>query len=373
MCAAIALRDVVREGQHGFVVAVVPPHRHFNANSVAVPDHEDRFGHDRGFRAVEVFHEFPDTALVEQFGLQRLGRAFILKNDPHAGIQERQFAQTFLQRVEIIIEVRKGRGRRKKADLGSLVAIGVTDNFEMFDGIAAFKPRDMFLAIAPDTQFQPIGQGVHHRHTHTVQTAGHLVGVLVEFPASVQLGHDNLGRRHAFAFMNIDGNPASIVPHRNAVVGVDFHLNEVGVTGQSLVNPVVHDLVHHVVQARAVIRVADIHARTFADSFQAFENLDGIRAVFFRCLCGVCHVFTLRFSAVFIRQTQRIVTRLTQDLAVGCFVGRTDCQGAGHGVTTVPLWASVTSKYCARSPNSLKSSGPVPVIQACAPKAQISS
>ena len=49
--------------------------------------------------------------------------------------------------------------------------------------------------------------------------------------------------------------------------------------GQRLVDAVVDDLVHHVVQARAIVGVADIHARTLADSLQALENLDGIGAV----------------------------------------------------------------------------------------------
>ena len=50
--------------------------------------------------------------------------------------------------------------------------------------------------------------------------------------------------------------------------------------GQRLVDGVVDHLVDHVVQARAVVGVADIHARPLADGIQALENLDGIGAVF---------------------------------------------------------------------------------------------
>jgi hypothetical protein len=49
--------------------------------------------------------------------------------------------------------------------------------------------------------------------------------------------------------------------------------------GEHLVDAVVHDLVDHVVQARAVVGVADIHARALAHGIQALENLDGIGAV----------------------------------------------------------------------------------------------
>ncbi len=52
--------------------------------------------------------------------------------------------------------------------------------------------------------------------------------------------------------------------------------------GQRLVDGVVDDLVDHVVQARAVVGVADIHARPLANGIQALQNLDGIGAVFGR-------------------------------------------------------------------------------------------
>jgi hypothetical protein len=48
--------------------------------------------------------------------------------------------------------------------------------------------------------------------------------------------------------------------------------------GQRLVDGVVDHLVDHVVQARAVIGVADIHARALAHGVQALEHLDGIGA-----------------------------------------------------------------------------------------------
>ena len=100
---------------------------------------------------------------------------------------------------------------------------------------------------------------------------------------------------------------------------------------------------YHVMQARAVVSVTDIHAGALADSVQALENLDGICAVFVRRLGVVCHEFTLRFSVDFIRQSQGVVTRLTQDLAVREFGVPTVCQGTAPGKTDVPWSVSVTS------------------------------
>jgi hypothetical protein len=41
-------------------------------------------------------------------------------------------------------------------------------------------------------------------------------------------------------------------------------------TGQSLVNRVIHNLENHVMKAAAIVRVADVHARALSDGVQAF-------------------------------------------------------------------------------------------------------
>ena len=58
-------------------------------------------------------------------------------------------------------------------------------------------------------------------------------------------------------------------------------VTSVGMAAQRLVDGVVDHLIDHVVQARPVIGVADIHARPLAHRIQALENLDGIGAVGF--------------------------------------------------------------------------------------------
>lgn len=105
----------------------------------------------------------------------------------------------------------------------------------------------MFFAVTPDAQLQPIRQGVHNGHTHAVQTARDLVGVAVKLTARVQLGHDDLGRRDALFWVDIHRNTTAIVADGNRAVGVDFHGHIVGVTRQSLVDAVVHDLIDHMV------------------------------------------------------------------------------------------------------------------------------
>ena len=82
-----------------------------------------------------------------------------------------------------------------------------------------------------------------------MQAAGHLVGVLVELPAGVELGHDHFRRRDAFALVDLGRDAAAVVHHRDRAVGVERHLDLVAIAGQSLVDGVVHHLIDHVVQA----------------------------------------------------------------------------------------------------------------------------
>src|SRR5215468_12221334 len=111
-----------------------------------------------------------------------------------------------------------------------------------------------------------------------MQTAGNLIGVLVEFPAGMKLGHDHFGGRYALA-VNIGRNAAAVVSHRARSVRIERDDNFLGVAGESLVDRVVDNLIDHVVQAGTVIGVADVHAGTLAHGIKALEDLNQIRTI----------------------------------------------------------------------------------------------
>ena len=112
-----------------------------------------------------------------------------------------------------------------------------------------------------------------------MQPARDLVGVLVEFTAGMQVGHDDLGGRHPLLVMNADRDAAAVIGDGARAVGVQGHGDGVAVAGERLVDRVVDDLVDHVVQAGAVIGVADIHARPLAHGVEAAQHLDRLRVV----------------------------------------------------------------------------------------------
>src|SRR5207237_2596205 len=111
---------------------------------------------------------------------------------------------------------------------------------------------EVLLAVAPDPQLQLARQRVDDGDADAVQAAGDLVGVLVEFSARMQLGHDDFGRGNAFALVDVDGNAAAVVAHRHRAVGIEHDFNRSGVPGKRFVDRIVDDLIHHVVQAGSV-------------------------------------------------------------------------------------------------------------------------
>src|SRR6185312_17437750 len=100
------------------------------------------------------------------------------------------------------------------------------------------------------------GQRIHHRHAHAVQTAGDLVGVVVELTAGVEDGHDDLSRRAALLLMHVHRDTTAIIFHGDRIIFVNDDLYFAAIASERFVDGVVHHLEDHMVQAGAVIGVA---------------------------------------------------------------------------------------------------------------------
>src|SRR5262249_32897217 len=108
-----------------------------------------------------------------------------------------------------------------------------------------------------------------------VQTAGNLVALVVELSACVQHREHNF-RRRLSAFVLVNGNTAAVVDNGDRSVGVNGDIHLVGEAGQRLVNGVVDDFVHEVMQPGRTSR-PDVHGWTFPYSLEPFEDLDLVR------------------------------------------------------------------------------------------------
>ena len=96
----------------------------------------------------------------------------------------------------------------------------------------------------------------------------------------MQHGHDELGRRTVLDRVDADRDAAAVVLDGDRVVEVNDDVDARAVAREVLVDRVVDDLVDEVMQARAVIGVADVHAGALADAFEALQDAD--RAVVVR-------------------------------------------------------------------------------------------
>ena len=95
--------------------------------------------------------------------------------------------------------------------------------------------------------------------------------------------------------MNVHRNAAAVVRHRDGFARVQDDVDLVAVAGQGFIDGVIDQLLHHVVQPRAVLGVADVHARPLAHGIQAAQHLDAAGVVGF---LGHAAPFRFRASAV---------------------------------------------------------------------------
>ncbi len=134
------------------------------------------------------------------------------------------------------------------------------------------------VAVGPDLDGDPAGQGVHDGDTDAVQTAGDRVAAAAELAARVQHGQHDLDGRLALGRDDAHRDAAAVVDDAHAAVGEDRDVDGVRVTGQRLVDGVVDDLLHEVVQTTLTGR-ADVHAGSLADRVQTLEDGDGAGVV----------------------------------------------------------------------------------------------
>ena len=143
-------------------------------------------------------------------------------------------------------------------------------------GVGVLLPPDE--AVLVDLDGHPGGEGVDHGDADAVQTAGDRVRLAVELAARVQHGQRDLDTRLLQLGVQVDREATAVVGDPDAAVGEQHHVDGVAVAGQRLVDRVVDDLPHQVVQTALAGR-ADVHAGPLADRLQPFEDGDRLGAV----------------------------------------------------------------------------------------------
>ncbi len=279
--AAVALRNVVGEHLHGLAIAVVPLHRDLDRHAVLLAHRVEDVVVQHGLGAVHVLHKPLHPAGMRE--ILAAARTLVDQLDLATVIEEGKLAQALGEDVVVEFDLPEDLVRGEEMHFGA-AAVRLPRGLQRLHCHAAMKLHEIRVAVAPDPQLEPFGKRIHHRDTDPVQAARDLVRVLVELPAGVQLRHDDLGRRslEIVIILDVGRNAAPVVDHGNGIVRVDDDLDVVAVPRQRLVDRVVHDLEHHVVQPGAVGRVPDVHAGALAHRIESLEDLDAVGVVFGR-------------------------------------------------------------------------------------------
>ena len=113
-----------------------------------------------------------------------------------------------------------------------------------------------------------------------MQAAGNLIASAAEFSAGMQNGkHDRNSRQTGFMLYPYR-DTASIIGNIHNVSRQQLYDNSVTESSQGLVNGIIHNLIHQMVQPSRPCG-ADIHARAFPYRFQAFQHLNLVAVIFF--------------------------------------------------------------------------------------------
>ena len=185
--------DVVREGEDPLVVAIVPLHRDFQPDVVLLGAEEDRFVVQLFLPAVEEVDERDQPAL--ELEVVVLGGALVADGDVEAGVEEGQLAQPTGERLEVVLGDLEDGGVGLERDLGAAL-VGDPDLGHLLLGNALGVLLLVDLAAPLHLDRHPFREAVHARDAHAVQTAGDLVGAVLELPARVELGHHHVEGVH---------------------------------------------------------------------------------------------------------------------------------------------------------------------------------
>ena len=171
----------------------------------------------------------------------------------------------------------------------------LADDGERALGHAAVVDLAVDIAVLVDLRLQPFGEGVDRLDAHAVQAARDLIArVAAELAARVDFGEDDLHRGDALFGVDLGGDAAAVVFNGAGAVHVDGHLDVGAVARERLVDGVIDDLAHEMMQP-PLVGGTDIHTGPLADVLQAVEHLNLFRAV--SALYLFRHKY-LRFRAV---------------------------------------------------------------------------
>ena len=155
--------------------------------------------------------------------------------------------------------------------------------------------------VTPHRRDELLRQRVDHAGADAVEAARGLVVALLELPAGVERGEDHLDGALLRLRMLVNRYAPPVICNRDrAAIVMKRHDDVRGVPVHRLVYGVVENLPDQVMEA-CRSDSADVHAGTFSDGLEAFEDCDVFRGIgrhsgirFYRVLRGSARFYKVR-------------------------------------------------------------------------------
>ena len=217
MGAALFRVDAVGEGEHRLGKRVVILDGDLNRCLFKHLLEIERVGLDGAAVAVDVPDQVGDSAVEEIGALDIALASFVMpgtrESDLQALIQVGDLFEVGDQQLKIVFDDREylriGLERHRGAVFICLLALHQPSaRFSTFVFLAV-RP-----ALAADLGTQFLGQGIHHRAAHTVETAGDLVSATAKLTPGMQRGHHRFQGALARLGVFVDGDTTAVVGHR---------------------------------------------------------------------------------------------------------------------------------------------------------------
>ena len=273
--------DVVHIRVKVLTIARVVNDGHLNRNAFLLGVDIDHIGDERIAHGILIAHELAQTAFRVEYFATRVAIfiffALIGERDGESGVQEGQFAQTIGEDVIFIFRGGENFGVGPEL-LARTSQRSFADHLHRIEGMSLFIFLLVDFAIAEHLRKHVRGKRIDARNADTMQTARHFVRTFVELTAGVQHRHHHLQGAHAFFFVDVNGDTASVVLYNDRIVLANHHINVGAETGQGFVDGVIHRFINQMVQT-FLADVADVHRRTLANGLQTFEYLDIRRGI----------------------------------------------------------------------------------------------
>src|SRR5208283_2921548 len=279
--SAIAVRDGVREALNILGVRICVLEDNVDITDFRfIIDHEfphsaddDRFRMDKLLGFTELLDVFADAFLVNEGLFSMRFRTFVDQVNLESMVEEGEFPHTVCENIELELGCdRKDFRVRQKRDQssGMLLVLDLADNFQFAARFAADKRYQIDFTVPRHLGFEPFRESVNALCTYAMEPTRKFVRPLPEFTARMQVGEDELNRRHLKFRMHFDRNSAPIVANGDRAVDMDSYIDARAKPGEMFVNRVIENLKNAVVQA-ALIRISNVHSGPFSNRLQALE------------------------------------------------------------------------------------------------------